>query len=472
MPKRGQIVELVVDSAAYEGVSVARLEGLVVFVRNAVPGDRVRALIRRKKKTYAEATVEEVLQPSTSRVEPRCPYFGVCGGCRWQNVDYSRQLEFKQQQVEDLFSRIGQLDSPEVRPTLASPNSYYYRNKMEFTFGTHRWLRKEEIESGRELSKGFALGLHVPRRFDRILDLETCYLQSALSAQIVNAFRALALKHKWSAYDSRKHEGYLRNLVIRSGQQTGEIMVNLVTSRNEGARMEVAKEVLLAAFPGITTLVNSVNPTRSPVAGGEERVYHGDGSITEQIAHLRFRIAPTVFFQPNTGQAERLYAIIRDLADLKGGETVYDLYSGVGCISLFLAPTAKRVVGVESGQAAVETARQSAAENGITNCVFHAGDALEGLGAGMIERYGSPDLAVVDPPRPGLDRKMCQAILEAAPPRLLYVSCNPATQARDLKLLAPGYRVEVIQPIDMFPHTHHIETVVRLARLQGGLGVG
>ncbi|MDA2939174.1 23S rRNA (uracil(1939)-C(5))-methyltransferase RlmD, partial [Acidobacteria bacterium AH-259-A15] len=460
---KGQVIDLEIDSAAYQGSGVARFDEFVVFVKNAVPGDRVQARVIKKKRHYAEAVIQELIKPSVHRLEPRCKYFGTCGGCSWQNVNYRQQLIFKHNQVEETFSHLGGLGSVKACSTLPSPDIYYYRNKMEFSFGTNRWLTQEEIESGREVQKGFALGLHIPKRWDKILDLDVCYLQSPLSAEIVNEVRKIALGKGWSAYDPRRRKGYLCNLVIRTGSNTGEIMVNLVTSRSEPQRVRLLTQALLKAFPEITTVVNSINSRGSPVAyGTEEIVYHGKGTITDRIAHLVFMITPDAFFQPNTAQAETLCQLVKEFARLDGDETVYDLYSGSGSFALFLSDRVKKVVALESHERAVESACKNAAANKIENCVFRRGDVREALTSPFVANYGRPDVLVADPPRAGMHKDVCRAILALAPERVIYVSCNPATQARDLKILCQRYEIEAIQPVDMFPHTYHIETVVAL----------
>ena len=315
--KKGQVVELSLESAAFEGLAVGRCHGLVVFVENGVPGDRVRAVVRRKKRRHAVASLLEILQASPHRVEPRCRYFDCCGGCSWQNTDYAEQLEFKRVQVEQLLRRIGGMDIPEVAPTVAAPDRFFYRNKMEFSFGSRRWLTRAEIESGRPLQKDFALGLHIPGRFDRILDLETCYLQAPPSAQIVNWVRDFAKARGWSAHDPRRQRGFLRNLVIRNGQKTGELMVNLVTGRPDPHRIDRLAREMRRSFPQIDTFVHSVNATRSPVAAGDENVIWGSGQIRDQIGKAVFLIEPTTFFQPNTLQAEKLFRLASDFAELR-----------------------------------------------------------------------------------------------------------------------------------------------------------
>jgi 23S rRNA (uracil1939-C5)-methyltransferase len=462
MVRKGDLVELEIESAAYGGVSVGRLERLVVFVPHSVPGDRVRARIIRKKRNHVEAVVVEVLHPSPDRVSPRCRYFGVCGGCTLQNTAYGKQLEFKTEQVRALLERVGKLPGLSVAPTLPSREQYYYRNKMEFTFGTQRWLTSEEIDSRQTFDREFALGLHIPKRFDRILDLEVCYLQSRMSAGIVNFVRRYARKREWTAFDVKKHVGYLRNLVIRTAVLPGETMVNLVTTTSKPDRLQELTEALLGEFPEMKTVLNSINPGPSPVAAGEEIVYFGEGVIRERIGPLLFEITPTSFLQPNSRQAEVLYSVIRDMAQSRQSDRVYDLFCGVGGIGLFLAPGVGTVVGVESHPESVRLARLNAQRNGISNCEFHVADATEALRSDFIERHGAPDLLILDPPRSGLHPDVSKLLVEVLPGRIVYTSCNPATQARDLSILAEYYEVTGIQPVDMFPQTYHIEAVAAL----------
>lgn len=463
MLKKGEVFEATIGGTAFQAGAVARVEGLAVFLPYAVPGERVRARVIRRRRKHAEAIVEEILEASPSRVPPRCRYFGICGGCTWQHVAYPAQLEFKRQQVQDVFQRIGGFRQISVCPTLPSPDPYYYRNKMEFSFGTNRWLLPEEIESGAELRKGFALGLHIPGRYDKVLDLEVCYLQDPLTVQIVNRVRELALQRGWSAYDVRTHQGYLRHLVLRCGTRTGQWMVNLVTSRSEPDRMKELSEILRGEFPQVTTFLNSIYSGVAGIAAGEEQiVYLGDGTIRDRIGSLTFQITASSFFQPNTRQAEQLFQVIQDLAALQGRETVYDLYSGIGAIALTLAGRAQKVIGIESQEESVKIAAWNALENGIANASFYKADVRDVLTPAFARGNGSPDLLVVDPPRAGMHKDVPPRILELQPSRIVYVSCNPATQARDVKLLSSGYRLETIQPVDMFPQTYHIENVVLL----------
>ncbi len=463
MVAKGDVLELEIESAAFEGLSVAHVGDFVVFVRGAVPGDRVLARISKKKRRHAEAGLVEVLRSSAARIQAPCRYFGICGGCSWQNVDYPVQLQFKRQHVEDLFRRIGGLSEVEVLPVLGARATYHYRNKMEFTFSPGRWLTRQEMESGQPIDKAVALGLHVPERFDKVLDLEICHLQEPPSAEIVNQVRRLARDGNWSAYDTRQNTGYLRNLIIRNSRATGEVMVALVTNGSAPDRMMEVKDLLVACFPTVSTFVNIVNTTRSPSPVGDQVVYHGSGVISDQIGNISFTIGPTTFFQPNTEQAARLYEAVAEFSSLDGSQSVLDLYCGTGGISLSIAAWARSVFGIENHAPSVELARDNARRNDIVNCDFVVADAtatLEILG----QRGTLPDLVVLDPPRSGIHPGLYRTLEELKVRRVVYVSCNPATQARDLNALGAFYRVARVQPVDMFPQTYHIETVALLEK--------
>lgn len=463
--KRGEQVELEVEKFADRGKSLARRNGYVVFVPWAVPGDRVRARITKSKKSYAEAQLEDVLEPSDLRTEPRCFYFGTCGGCKWQHVDYQAQLDAKTQSVRDALVHNGGFRDVDVGPAIGSENEYFYRNKMEFSFSASRWLTRDEIDSGERFDTEFALGLHVPGHFDKVLDLHECHLQSERSAELVNAVRTFVKEKGWDPWDIRRHVGFLRHLVIRTGERTGEMMVNLVTSRFDEDRMADVARFLQSDFPDITTFVNTINSGKAQTAFGEEiKTMYGPGVITDRIGPYVFEIAPNAFFQTNTSGAERLYEVTRDFCDLTADDLVYDLYCGAGTISLFIAKHVRRVVGIELIQEAVENAHANARHNGIDNCAFEVGDMLEAFGPEFVERHGAPDVLIVDPPRAGMHPKVVDRIARLGPDRFIYVSCNPQTQARDLQMLSEQYRIEAVQPVDMFPHTHHVETVVKLRR--------
>ena len=473
MPERGDIVTLKVESSGFEGASIARHEGMVVFVEGAVAGDVVRARIFAKKKKHLEAKVVEVLEPSPSRTEPRCSYFGVCGGCRWQHVKYEDQLAFKQQHVVDSLERIGKLRGVAVLPIVASKEIYFYRNKLEFSFGDRRWLSEDEMAAGVDPKSREGeplLGFHAPERYDRILDIRECHLQSDLSNGILNAVRDFAVRHGLPVYTSIPQSGYLRNLVVREGKNTGDVMVNLVTFDDRPAVMEELTRTLTDSFPEIVTVVNNVNMKKANIAVGDfEKVYYGSGAITEKIGPLLFHISANSFLQTNTRQAEVLYGIVKEFAELRSADEVYDLYCGTGAISLFIADAVRRVTGIELVESSIMNARMNAEANGISNCEFIAGD-LKDLLTKDVEWKSArkkADVLIIDPPRSGMHPKAVEAVGEMRVPRVMYVSCNPATLARDLQMLVPyGYSVEKVQPIDMFPHTYHIECVAAL-KLRG-----
>jgi len=468
---RGDEITLYLESFAFEGKSVARVDGQVVFVTDGVPGDEVRVVVKKVKKQHAEAEVVEVLTKSRLRTEPRCPYFGTCGGCKWQHVDYKAQLDFKRQNVVDALERIGGFRGIAVNPTLGAEEIYSYRNKMEFSFG-ERWLTREEMELENDapgVTDRFALGLHIPQRYDRVLDLKECHLQSDTGNRILNAVRSFAVQHHLSIYSTVTHTGYLRNLVLRESKHTGELMVNLVTSDDRPEVIGLLAADLLRVAPSITTIVNNITDRKSQVAiGDREVVYHGSGVITERIGTKTFRISANSFFQTNTLQTELLYATARQMARLQTSDVVFDLYSGTGSIALFVADDVAEVIGIESVATSIEDARNNAAINGISNCTFVLGDLKEKLTRETewnAERR-SPNVVIVDPPRSGMHEKVIHALVALNPERIIYVSCNPATQARDLKLLCQRsvYTIGEVQPVDMFPHTYHIENVVALCR--------
>lgn len=466
--RKGTEIELTLEKFADRGKSLARVDGFVVFVAGAVPGDRVRARVFKKRKGFAEARLLEVLAPSDMRTTPRCEYFGTCGGCKWQHVGYEHQLEAKRESVHDALTRAGGLTLPEdgVRPTLGAESPYFYRNKMEFSFSAYRWLTPEEIATKDAFDTDFALGLHVPGNFMKVLDLKACYLQSELSVKLVNATREIAKAESWAPRDVRTGEGWLRHLVIRNGQRTGEVMVNLVTNGASDSRIQAYAAMLRFQFPEVTTLIHTINTGKAQTAYGEAmHTIYGPGVIHDEIGGLRFEIAPNAFFQTNTNQAERLYEVAREFADLKPTDRVFDLYCGAGTISLFLAKHCAEVLGVELVEEAVANARANAKANGITNARFVAGDMRDLFTEDFIATHGTPDVLVVDPPRAGMHPKVVERILAMRPERIVYVSCNPQSQARDLAPLKDAYRVDAVQPVDLFPQTHHVESVVRLTSL-------
>jgi len=473
MMKRGDELDLHVERYGAEGKGVARVDGFVVFVRGGVPGDSVRARLTGVSKNFAEADVAAVAAPSPYRVTPRCRYFGTCGGCVWQHLAYAGQLEFKRQQVADALERIGGFTGIAVEPTIGAADPFYYRNKMEFSFGV-RWLTREELDAAQEQNgvepplTRFALGLHIPRRFDRVLDIHECYLQSAESAAIVNAVREFSIARELTIYSTLTHTGYLRNLVIREGKHTGDRMVNLVTSEDRPDLMRAFSDMVQAQCPSVTTIVNNITARKSQVAiGDHEVVLYGPGFIRERIGRRLYKVSANSFFQTNTLQAEQLYDTARQLAGLQPTDTVFDLYSGTGTIALHVAADVTAVVGIESVPDAVADAQRNALEHGVTNCTFVLGDLKEKIvdDPRWLAEHGSPTVMMIDPPRAGMHPKVVQRIREMHPERIVYVSCNPGTQARDLKTLCAegAYTIERVQPVDMFPHTMHVENVVRLS---------
>jgi 23S rRNA (uracil1939-C5)-methyltransferase len=461
--KRGAEIELEIQSLAFGGRGVAKVDGFVVFVEDALPGQVVTARILRKRKGYAEARVVEILKPSPEAVEPRCPHFRDCGGCLFQHLEYAAQLKYKRQQVLESLLHLGGFAHPPVRETLASPQQFYYRNKMEFSFGDQRWLPRAEIEQ-RALAKpkDFALGLHVRGRFDKILDIDVCYLQSPRSVEILNIVRELVLKSGIPPYNTRAHSGYWRHLVIRDGKNTGDLMVNLVTADGrEFHKMvdELARQ-LSQKFPEITTIVHNINRRKAQVAtGDEERILFGPGFIREKIGQRIFQISANSFFQTNTNGAKLLYDKVVEFADFRPQEVVYDLYAGAGAIALYIADRVRQVIGFEIVEDAVNDAERNCALNGAANCRFVAGDLKETLAdAAAVEKWGKPATVIIDPPRAGMHDDVLARVVELRPQKIVYVSCNPATFARDVKILGEnGYELKMAQPVDMFPHTAHIE---------------
>lgn len=459
--KKGDTVTLRIDSAAYEGKGIGKLDGLAVFVAGSAPGDLVSARITKKKSSFAEATLIQVLEPGADRIPPRCRHADVCGGCTWQHVRYEAQTAFKHDQVRDHLVRIGGLKDVDVLPTLACDNAFHYRNKMEYTFAERRWLTQAEIESDDVIDNStLALGLHIPGRYDKILNLDECHLQIPESYAMLDWLRAYAIHNGIPAYNSHTRSGVLRNLMVRNGQNTGDLMVNLVTYTDDDTLLLPLKDAMLAAFPSITTFVVNVNDTQSPTSIGRyEKVLHGPGHITERLGAHTYRIGPNAFFQTNTPQAERLYAVAKDYANIRPTDTVYDLYCGVGSISLFVSDAAKTVVGVELNETAIANARKNADDNGVTNVYFEQGDMKDVFSDELIAKYGKPDVLITDPPRAGMHEDVVRRLIDLRIPRIVYVSCNSATLARDLALMSGTYKTQRVQPVDMFPHTYHIESV-------------
>ena len=457
---------LEITAIAAEGKSMGHHDGKVVFVPLTVPGDVVDVQVRSQRRRFMEAYVLRWVHRSPLRAEPFCEHFGVCGGCSWQNLPYSEQLRFKQQQVADQLSRIGHIELPEegIRPIIGSAKTSFYRNKLEFTFSPKRWLTYEEIADGAGIEPAPALGFHIPGMFDKILDIRKCHLQSDPSNAIRLEVKRFCAERGWPFYDIRAHSGFMRNIVVRTAS-TGEVMMIVVFAEDDPRRREALMVHLAAQFPEITSLMYIVNTKLNDSLGDQEAIlWTGRDHIFEEMEGLRFKIGPKSFYQTNSEQAYELYKVTRDLAGLTGGETVYDLYTGTGTIANFVARRAAKVVGIEYVPEAIEDARENSALNGIGNTVFYAGDMRKVLDDAFVETNGRPDVVILDPPRAGVDAPVIDVILRAAPRTIVYVSCNPATQARDLALMAAAYRVAAVQPVDMFPHTHHVENVVKLIR--------
>ena len=454
-----------ITDAGAEGMAVARVDGMVVFVPFVVPGDVVDIQLYKKKRNYAEGRAVRVHRESPLRVASVCPHFGVCGGCKWQTMSYEAQLEAKQRQVRDNLERLGSVDCSGMRPICGSENIYYYRNKLEFTFSNRAW--HTEVGERQEDEWG-ALGFHIPQLFDKVLPIEHCALQADPSNAIRLAVRDFAIEHGLPTYDIRNHTGFLRNLVVRN-TSLGHWMVIVVVADDDRERLFPLLDMLHQCFPQITSLQYIVNTKFNDSYGDlEVTTYCGDDHIEEEMEAcdggrpLRFIINPKSFYQTNSAQARRLYGYVAEFAELKPDDTLYDLYTGTGTIALFLASQVKKVVGIEYVEEAITDARLNAHRNGFENTVFYAGDMAKVLTADFIAANGQPDVVVTDPPRAGMHESVVQQLLQAAPRKIVYVSCNPATQARDLQLLAARYEVRRIQPVDMFPHTQHVENVAEL----------
>lgn len=459
--KNKVVTNLSIERIASEGKCVGHHDGKVVFVANVAPGDVVDVRITRGKSSFMEGEAVHFHEYSKDRVEPFCSHFGTCGGCKWQHIDYTLQKEYKRQQVVDQFQRIAKVPIPEVMPILGSAKTQYYRNKLDFTFSNSRWLTREEINSGAEFERN-ALGFHIPKMFDKIIDIDHCYLQGGISNEVRNSLRDFARANQLSFYDIRNQKGLLRNLIIRT-TSTGQTMVIVQFGENDPQGIRLVMEFLDGKFPDITSLLYVVNTKGNETFHDLELVtFAGLPYIEEEMEGLRFRIGPKSFYQTNSEQAYELYKVARDFAELQGDEVVYDLYTGTGTIANFVAKNAKQVIGVEYVEAAIEDARLNSQINGIENTLFYAGDMKDILTDEFVARHAQPDVVITDPPRAGMDEKVVQMLLRLEAPKIVYVSCNPATQARDLALLGESYQVEKIQPVDMFPQTFHVENVVLL----------
>ena len=455
---------LTIESVAAEGKAIAHTsEGQVVFVGFAVPGDVVNVRLVRKKKAWLEGVIIKLVKPSEQRLEPFCAHFGVCGGCRWQPLPYDIQLAAKQRQVYDQLTRIGHLQVPEFSPIIGSEKTRYYRNKLEFSASSRRWLSREEVSEG--LGDCPGLGFHVGKFFDKVLDIETCHLQPEPTNAIRLFIKRWCLERGVSFYNIRENHGQLRNMFVRN-TDAGAVMLIVCFGEDFPLRAPLL-DAVAAQFPQITSLYYVINDKKNDTIGDLPcLLYKGEEAMYEVMEGLRFKIGPKSFYQTNTGQAYNLYKVAREYAGLTGGETVYDLYTGTGTIAQFVAARARRVIGIEYVPEAIEDARVNAAGNGITNCEFYAGDMKDILTADFIVEHGRPDVIIADQPRAGMHPDVVKTILEAAPRRIVYVSCNPATQARDMEMMSGQYSITAVQPVDMFPHTYHVENVCRLDRIE------
>ncbi len=458
--KKGRIVKLEIDRTSFGGRGIAKIDGYTVFVDGAVPGDIVEARIIRRKKQYAEAVTHTVLRPSDDRIDPPCPYAGYCGGCKWQFLSYEAQLKYKRLHVIETLERIGGITKPVVHEVIPASSVFAYRNKMEFSCAARRWLLPSELGVP-GISKEFAVGLHVPGTFDKVLDIEACLLQPEPGNRILQSTRKWMKNSGFPAYNLRTHEGFWRFVVLRNSRLTGELMVNIVTKTEESSHLREMAEYLLSVHPCIGSIVNSITAGKAAVAVGDyENILHGPGVIKERLGSFIFEVSPNSFFQTNTCAAEILYETVKRYASLSGKEVVFDLYCGTGTISIWLARNAEKIFGVEISKSAVADAEKNCTVNGIYNCCFEAAD----IRTWIQSRNIVPDLLVIDPPRSGMHPDVVKAVADLSASRIVYVSCNPSTMARDIAGLIDNYHLCEVQPVDQFPHTYHIEAVALLEK--------
>jgi 23S rRNA (uracil1939-C5)-methyltransferase len=461
MMKHEIINDILVTDIADEGRAVGRIDNKIIFLDKAIPGDVADVIITKKKKSYYEGRVVTIKTFSNLRTEPFCEHFGTCGGCKWQHLDYKAQIQFKQKQVEDALKRIGKANDFDLHPILPSANTKHYRNKLEFTFSNKRWLTKEEFESGNGMGDP-ALGFHMRGLFDKVLDIKNCYLQPEPSNSIRLAVKEYAVKNDLSFFDLKSQNGFLRNMIIRN-TTLNEWMVIMIFHAEDAEKRIALLNHLSEKFPGITSLMYVINPKRNDsIYDLDVHLFKGTPYITEVMEGLKFRIGPKSFFQTNSHQAYELYKVARDFASLKGSETVYDLYTGTGTIANFISKNSKKVIGVDSVNESIEDAKTNSLLNNIQNTVFYAGDLKNVLNENFISENGKPDVIITDPPRAGMHDDVTKRILHSGADRVVYISCNPSTQARDIYILSEKYQLIKSQPVDMFPHTHHVENVVLL----------
>ena len=451
----------IVDVAA-EGKSIAKIDDMVVFIPYGAPGDIVDIKLDKKKKSFAEAHIERMVRPSEIRIEPFCEHFGVCGGCKWQHLPYDFQLKFKRQQVVDALQRIAKVEIPEIPTTIGSDNTTCYRNKLEYTFSNKSWLTLEQMKSGEEFPDRNAVGFHIPGAFDKVLNINKCWLQDNISNEIRLFIRDYALSKGYTFYDLKNQQGLMRTIMVRIAS-TCEIMLIVVFGEDNPEAVNDVMEAIKEKFPQITSLLYVINLKVNDTIGDQEVItYSGKPYIEEEMEGLKFRIGPKSFYQTNSHQAYKLYSKTREFAHLTGNELVYDLYTGTGTIANFVARQCRKVVGVEYVPEAIDDARLNSQVNGIDNTLFYAGDMKDILTDSFVAEHGVPDVMIIDPPRAGMHEDVVKVILNAAPKRIVYVSCNPATQARDVALLDCKYKITDIQPVDMFPHTHHVENIIAM----------
>lgn len=462
-PRKDEIVELTIHDIGFEGKGIGRLNGeFVVFVPNTVPGDTVKAKIIRSKKNYANAKLEELTTPSQNRVKPECVYFGTCNGCKMQNIDYNFQLGIKKQAVVNAFERIGGIKGLDIPNVTGSDNIYFYRNKLEFSFSNNRWLTQEDMQV-ENIDKSFALGYHIPGFIDKIIDIHSCLLESEVSNKVLNHTRDFFKQRGSTIYSTKTHSGYLRFLTIRQAANTNDIMVNLITHDEDNELMEEYADLIKMNIPEVTTLINSISKSKAQVAQADHfNVIFGKDHIEETIGNYRFKIMPNSFFQTNSIQCKALFDTVVEFAEFDKSENILDLYCGCGAISLYVSDYVNKVYGVELNTESIQMAKENALLNNAVNCEFEAADVKDFLEKFTANHNGGIDTIIVDPPRSGLHPDVVKSILQYAPKKIIYVSCNPTTQARDLEMMVDKYHITKIQPVDMFPHTFHIENVVRL----------
>lgn len=451
-----------IEAVAAEGKSLAHVDGTVVFVEFAVPGDIVNVKVTKKKKNYMEGFILEIVKPSEDRLQPFCEHFGICGGCRWQPLPYDMQLKAKQQQVWDQLVRIGHLEIPDISPILPSDKTKYYRNKLEFTFSNKRWIYNNEDPDSLTDEERLGLGFHVGKFFDKVLDIKHCSLQPEPSNEIRLFIREYAVTHKLEFYNIRENTGFLRNIIIRNNQ-VGDVMLTVCFAYDDQDKIVPMLDAIAVEFPQIKSLHYVINEKlNDSISDLNCILYKGEDAIWETMGKLKFKIGPKSFYQTNSEQAYKLYSVAKEFAALTGNEVVYDLYTGTGTIAQFISDKASKVIGIEYVKEAIEDARINAEANGITNCTFFDGDMKDILTADFIKEHGKPEVMIIDPPRAGMHPDVVKVIMEAAPERIVYVSCNPASQARDLAMMSPMYEITAVQPVDMFPHTMHVENVCAL----------